>query len=269
MTTSDPDTWQDFRLRVNDPLRINGNRLYLQGHGFAPTFTVTWPNGESRTDTLQWVPTDEMTFLSSGAMRFDPPAGMYPDFQDRLENGIAIQGLFAPTAAFDESGKILSSSFPAPNDPAVAIDVYRGDTGVETNRVSSLFALDQGLIEEGVLNREARVNLREGESTTLPDGTTVRFDGAKEFANYQISYDPAQNWVGVSSIIMMAGLLVSMTVRRRRFWARVTTDDEGRTVVVLGGLARTDRAGWGKEFDRMRVSIKDEFAQHEPASRLH
>lgn len=269
VTASDPAGWQDYQLRVNEPLRINGNRLYLQGHGFAPTFTVTWPNGESRTDTLQWVPSDQVTFLSSGAMRFDPPAGMFPDFQERLENGIAIQGLLAPTAAFDDTGTILSSSFPAPRDPAVAIDVYRGDTGLETNRVSSLFALDQGLIDEGALKREARVNLRVGESTTLPDGTTVRFDGVKEFANYQISYDPGQQWVAVSAVVMMVGLLVSLTVRRRRFWARITTDNDGRTIVALGGLARTDRSGWGKEFDRMRESIKDELARSEPAARMH
>lgn len=265
VTTTSPDTWQEYDLRVNEPLRINGNRLYLQGHGFAPTFTVTWPNGESRTDTLQWVPSDQMTFLSSGAMRFDPPAGMYPDFQERVDNGIAIQGLFAPTAAFD--GKILSSSFPAPNDPAVAIDVYRGDTGLETGRVSSLFALDNRLIEDGLLNREARVNLRPGESTTLPDGTTVRFDGAKEFANYQISYDPLQSWVGVASIVMMGGLLLSISVRRRRFWVRITTLDDGRVRVALGGLARTDRSGWGREFDRMRESIRDGLATGGDAAR--
>ena len=60
---------------------------------------------------------------------------------------------------------------------------------------------------------------------------------------------------------MMAGLILSISVRRRRFWARITTDDDGRTVLTLGGLARTDRAGWGKEFDRMRQSILDSLGK--------
>lgn len=58
--------WQDDRLQVNHPLRVAGDRVYLQGHGYAPTFTVTFPNGETCTDTIQWQPTDATTFLSSG-----------------------------------------------------------------------------------------------------------------------------------------------------------------------------------------------------------
>lgn len=255
VTTTDPSTWPVHHLKVNDPLRISGDRVYLQGHGYAPTFTVTWPNGETRTDTIQWAPADQATFLSSGVMRFDPPAGLYPDFDDRVAHGIAIQGLFAPTAQFD--GQLLTSAAPGMQDPAVAVDVYVGDTGLETGRMPGLFSLDQSLIDDGDLNREARVNLRPGETTTLPDGTEVRFDSAQPFANLQISHDPAQDFVGVSALVMMAGLVLSISIRRRRFWARVTTDEAGRTVVALGGLARTDRAGWGKEFDRMRQSVVD------------
>ena len=51
---------------------------------------------------------------------------------------------------------------------------------------------------------------------------------------------------------MMGGLLVSLVIKRRRVWVRLRTDsDTRRTVVELGGLARTDQAGWGEEFDRL------------------
>lgn len=251
VTTTDPSTWEPYQLRVNHPLRLDdGTRVYLQGHGFAPTFTVTWPNGETRTDTYQWEPTELQTFLSSGIMRFDPPAGMYPDLAERRENQVAIQGLFAPTAHFE--GALLTSSFPRMDDPAVAIDVYQGDAGLDTGRAQSVFSLEQDLIDSGLLEREARVNLTPGESTTLPDGTEVRFDGAEEFANIQVSQDPTQLWVGVSAAVMMAGLTLSLMIRRRRIWARVTVDDDEVTRVDLGGLARTDRSGWGREFDELR-----------------
>ena len=72
------DTWNAYQLRVNEPLRVGGNRVYLLGHGYAPTFTVTFPDGQTRTQTLQWQPEDLQTLLSSGAVRFDPPAGRYP-----------------------------------------------------------------------------------------------------------------------------------------------------------------------------------------------
>ncbi|KAA0918866.1 cytochrome c biogenesis protein ResB [Dietzia sp. ANT_WB102] len=250
VTTTDPDTWEPYEMRVNHPLRVGSTRVYLQGHGFAPTFTVTFPNGETRTDTQHWQPTDLQTFLSSGIMRFDPPAGLYPDLVERRTQQIAIQGLFAPTAQFD--GKLLSSRFPRMDDPAVAIDVYRGDAGLDTGRPQSIFSLEPDLIESGALEREARVNLKPGESTTLPDGTTVRFDGADEFINIQISDDPTQIWVGVSAAVMMAGLVLSLMVRRRRIWARVSVDDDDVTRVELGGLAKTDRSGWGSEFDELR-----------------
>lgn len=250
VSASDPDTWEAFEMRVNHPLRISDSRVYLQGHGFAPTFTVTFPNGETRTDTQPWQPTELQTFLSSGIARFDPPAGLYPELAERRENQIAVQGLFAPTAQFD--GTLLSSRFPRMDDPAVAIDVYKGDAGLDTGRPQSVFSLDPDLIESGALEREARVNLFPGESTTLPDGTQVRFDGAEEFVNIQVSDDPTQIWVGVSAAVMMAGLVLSLMVRRRRIWARVSVDDDGVTRVDLGGLAKTDRSGWGREFDDLR-----------------
>ena len=103
-------TWRPYRLEVNHPLRIGGDRVYLQGHGYAPTFTVTFPNGQKRTQTLQWRPDDPRTLLSSGVIRVDPPGGMYPDAGERRKHQLAIMGLFAPTAAID--GNLLSSSYP-------------------------------------------------------------------------------------------------------------------------------------------------------------
>lgn len=249
---SDPETWQDYQLRVNEPLRLNNDRVYLQGHGFAPTFTVKWPNGESRTQTLQFRPDDLVNFLSSGAMRFDPPAGMYPDLYERRQNQIALQGLFAPTADWQgETGELLTSSFPEMRDPAVAIDVYRGDAGLDTGIAQSIFDLDQTLIHSGQLQKLERVNLEVGESITLDDGTELTFDGASEFANYQISHDPFQRWVLLATIVMLASLVGSLVIKRRRIWVRFTDNGDGTTGIEMAGLARTDRAGWGEELDKI------------------
>ena len=215
----DTDTWRPYHLKVNEPLRIGGDRVYLQGHGYAPTFTVTFPDGQTRTQTVQWRPDDPVTLLSSGVMRFDPPGGTYPNADERRKHQIAIQGLFAPTEQLH--GTLLSSSFPALNNPAVAVDIYRGDTGLDTGRPQSLFSLDPRLIDQKRLTKVARVNLRAGEQTRLDDGTQVRFDGAVPFINVQVSHDPAQVWVLVSALTMMAGLLVSLIVRRRRVWVRI------------------------------------------------
>lgn len=248
---NDPSTWNDYELRVNHPLRLAENRVYLQGHGFAPTFTVEWPNGETRTQTMQFRPDDLVNFLSSGAMRFDPPAGMYPDLFERRQNQLALQGLFAPTAEWaGETGELLTSSYPAMTNPAVAIDIYRGDAGLDTGSPQSIFSLDSGLMHSGQLQKIDRVNLEQGETVTLDDGTKLTFDGASEFANYQISHDPAQFWVLVSTLIMLASLVGSLVIKRRRVWIRLTPTATG-AAVEMGGLARTDRAGWSEEFDEL------------------
>ena len=71
------------------------------------------------------------------------------------------------------------------------------------------------------------------------------------FVNLQVSHDPGQTWVLVFAITMMAGLLVSLLVRRRRVWVRLTPEAAGTVNVELGGLARTDNSGWGDEFERL------------------
>jgi cytochrome c biogenesis protein len=264
---------------VNHPLRVGGDRLYLQGHGYAPTFTVTFPNGQKRTQTLQFRPDNARTLLSSGTIRVDPPAGLYPPDQ-RRKHQLAITGLFAPTQQMD--GKLLSSSFPAMNDPAVAIDIYRGDAGLDTGRPQSLFSIDTRLIEQKRLNKLKRVNLARGQEVRLDDGTVVRFDDATEFVNLQVSHDPGQVWVLVFALTMMGGLLVSLVVRRRRVWARITPSGgqersdsgigsggqersdsgtksaPGTVNVELGGLARTDNSGWGEELDKLSQKILTE-----------
>lgn len=266
--------WRDAQLEVNKPLRTGGDRVYLQGHGYAPTFTVIFPDGQERSETIQWAPTEQMTFLSSGVMRFDPPGGTYPDSDDRRKHQIAIEGLFAPTAQM--SGTLLASAFPAMRDPAVAVDIYRGDAGLDTGKPQSIFELDQSLINQGRLVKQTRVNLYPGESTTLDDGTQIRFDGAVDFVNLQVSHDPAQGWALVFALSALVGLVVSLTVKRRRVWIRVTPLDTDttsrRTVVELGGLARTDQAGWGDEFDRLadrllrqpEIGLTDEQAPAAP-----
>lgn len=252
---SDPGTWEPTTLRVNHPLRVNGDRVYLQGHGFAPQITVTWPDGETRTQMIQFRPTDVQNFLSSGVMRFDPPAGMFPDLTQRRENQIAIEGVFAPTAKWTgPNDDMLQSSFPAMDDPAMAVDVYVGDAGLDTGRSQNIFVLDQSLIASGQLEKVQRLNLTPGQEVTIPGGITVRFDGAAEYANYQISRDPTQVWSLVATVVMLASLIGSLTIKRRRIWVRYIPTDSG-TRVELGGLARTDRAGWGPEFERIADDV--------------
>ncbi|HZS22025.1 MAG TPA: cytochrome c biogenesis protein ResB [Pseudonocardiaceae bacterium] len=244
-------TWHPYQLRVNDPLRMGGTRVYLIGHGYAPQFTVTFPDGQQRSAAVQWAPVELGTMLSEGTTKFDPP-GVTDDAVRRTRQ-LAITGLFAPTAAF--RGSLLSSGFPALLDPAVAIDVLKGDLGNNSGRGQSIFSIDQSMVDSGRLKQVARSNLRPGEQLTLPDGTIVHFDGVTRFVSLQVSYDPAQPWVLAFAVLVLGGLGLSLAVKRRRFWARAAPGGPVGTVVELGGLARTEAAGYGEEFDRIVADL--------------
>src|SRR5699024_11680186 len=44
-------------------------------------------------------------------------------------------------------------------DPAMAVDIYRGDAGLDTGTAQSIFDLDTSLVHSGQLQRIDRVNL--------------------------------------------------------------------------------------------------------------
>ena len=60
------------------------------------------------------------------------------------------------------------------------------------------------------------------------------------------------------AVLIILGLGVSLTVKRRRVWVRATPQDDGRTLVEVGGLARTDQAGYGEEFTRLARAVLNE-----------
>ncbi len=81
---------------MNHPLRIQGDRVYLIGHGFAPELTFHMPDGSVRHDVAVFAPQDPSTLLSEGVFKEPGP-------NDKNED-IGVSGLFAPTPAFQRHG---------------------------------------------------------------------------------------------------------------------------------------------------------------------
>ncbi len=256
---NDPNTWQSYDLKVNSPLNIDGDKVYLAGNGYAPVFTVTYPNGQQRTNVIQWKPDDAVTYLSEGATKFDPPG--ITDPTELHKKQIAVTGLFAPTAVITNG--VMTSSFPAPNNPGVAAQIYEGNLGSDSDE-QSIFDIDQNMVDNGSLKLVAQANLSLGQQVTLPDGTKVRFDAVQRWVSLMITHDPTADYVLVFAVLLLLGLVTSLVIKRRRIWVRVTPagddDPAGRTVIDVGGLARTDQAGYGEEFTRLSARILDAVA---------
>ena len=103
--------------------------------------------------------------------------------------------------------------------------------------------------------------------TGLPGGLTLTVDGVTNYAVFSVKYDPGKGLVLWAAIAMLLGLIGSLLIRRRRVWKRARTVDDphepsarGRTVVEIGGLARTGNLS--AEFDdpvrRVRVRLPEQ-----------
>jgi cytochrome c biogenesis protein len=218
-------------IAVNKPLRLDGNRIYVTGHGFSPTFTVTRPDGTAITDvSVPFLPSDQTTMASQGALKV-------PDLGTGDDDQLALEGFFAPTGLV--RGGILTSVDPRPLAPQVALVAYQGYLGLDSGVPQSVYSLDASQIDRGRLTKVGAANLSVGQSMTLPDGSTVAFTGYREFAALQFSHNPGQIWVLAAAISLLAGLLGMLLLNRQRVFARVTDGGgTGGTVLTLASLSR-------------------------------
>jgi cytochrome c biogenesis protein len=205
------------------------------------------------TQTAAFLPQDPY-FTSEGAFSFQGPG----------ENSdIGIAGVFAPTPVEQFSG-VVQSGAPQANNPLLAIVVYTGQLnpgGVP----QSVYSLNQQQIDNKKLVQAGSKNLLVGQSLSLADGTKVTFDGYKQWASLQVSHDPTQSYLLIAAVAMVAGLLASLTIRRRRLWIRLSAADDGaRTLVEVGGLARTDSGVFTDEFATLINRLKAVLGAAEP-----
>jgi cytochrome c biogenesis protein len=241
-------------ITVNHPLRIEGDRVYLINHGFSPTVTVVRPDGRRITDTVAFLPQDG-NLTSEGAFSFAGPDD---------DHGIGIQGLFAPTPVEQTHG-VITSAAPQAKNPVLAIFVYTGQLN-PGGQPQSVYSLNQNQIDTGKLKKVGAKNLSVGQSLTLADGTKITFDGYKQWASLQVSHDPTQTYLLIAAVLMVTGLLGSLAIRRRRLWLRLTSEESGsRTLVEVGGLARTDAGNFPDEFTAVVEKLRIALRADEPA----
>ncbi|BCJ38162.1 cytochrome c biogenesis protein [Actinocatenispora thailandica] len=237
-----------YDLSVNHPLRINGASVYLVGNGYSPVIRYTDRYGRTQTTTAPFIPQDG-NFTSNGVALF-PDANVDPKTGKRnVDLQMAFQGVFFPTTA-KRGGQ--ASTYPGLRDPGLLLFAYRGNTGTDAGIPHSVYTLDHSQIANGQLKQIGKNPklLRPGQSWTLDDGTKVEFVGVKRWATLQIRRDPASRIMLIAGIAMLAGLLGSLTIRRRRVWFRFAPDGAG-SAVSAGGLARNEYAGFSDEFDRL------------------
>jgi cytochrome c biogenesis protein len=223
-------------IEVNRPLSVDGAKVYLIGHGYAPEFKVTDARGHVEyNDAQPFVSGASGNFLSEGVLKLP---GAQPE-------QLGFTGVFVPTAV--DIGGTLESVFPAADNPAVSLIAYAGNLGMNSGPPQSVYQLDTAGMRR--LTAQPQV-LQVGQSLKLPDGQgTITFSGYRQWVSLAITHDPGQLPALICGIAALGGLLLSFMVRRRRVFVRARPGQHGTTVNV-GGLARTDASG----------GFEDEFA---------
>jgi cytochrome c biogenesis protein len=234
-------------VRVNEPLVVDGTKVFLIGNGYAPHFTVRDGQGHVVfSGPVPFLPRDG-NFTSTGVVKA-------PDARPAQ---LGFQAIFLPTAALDpQRGPI--SLFPDAKDPRVFVTAWKGDLGLDSGQPQSVYRLDTSRMQQLQDGDQPLAKaLAVGDTMTLPDGLgSITFDRVQRWATFQVARDPGKTSALVAALLALAGLMASLFVRRRRVWVRAYAGADGRTVVEFGGLARTESEGLADEVERLAGRIE-------------
>jgi cytochrome c biogenesis protein len=250
---------QHTRISVNHPLDVDGTKVYLISHGYAPHITVRDGQGQiAYSGPVVFLPEDS-TFRSFGVVKVPDAVG--PDGPTQL----GFEGELYPTYAFtDASGPF--SAFPDAKNPALSLLAYQGDLGLDGGVPQSVYSLDKDHLSpiRNADGKPMRVDLMLHQSVTLPDGLgSVTFDGMSRFVKLQVSHSPGDLIALTGVILALLGLLGSLFIRPRRIWVRVRRDDtpddptgRRRTLVEVAGLDRSAGGDLSGEIDEITAKLK-------------
>jgi cytochrome c biogenesis protein len=228
-----------YDVRVNHPLDVGGAKVFLVGHGYSPIIRVKDKSGHVVYDQATPFLPDDSEFSSHGVVKVPSLGG--------ARGQLGLTGFFYPTEGILPNGTV-TSVYPAPDKPVLSLAAWSGNLGLDSGVPQSVYSLPVANLKNiGV------TQLTPGHSWHLRNGTTVTFVGLQQWATFQVAHEPGKRTVLLGAILIIAGLLGSLRVRRRRFWLRAVPaaagENDRRTVVTAAGLARSDVDGFAAELD--------------------
>jgi cytochrome c biogenesis protein len=245
--TSPSAASKPYDIEVNHPLDIDGAKVFLVGHGYSLKISVTNAAGKTvYAGDTPFLP-DDSEFTSHGVVKI-------PDLGDGQQLGLT--GFFYPTQGYAANGTV-TSVYPAPDRPVLSLAAWSGNLGMNTGAPQSVYSLNVAALKNiGV------TQLSPGKTWHLKNGATVTFHGVDQWATFQVAHEPGKRTLLAGAILVIAGLLCSLRVRRRRFWLRAVPaadgDPDERTVVMAAGLARSDVDGFSGELEDLVGRIAGE-----------
>lgn len=240
-------------IRVNHPLKVGDTKVYLNGNGYAPVVSVK--DGKGRTayrGPVAFLPQDG-NLTSSGVVKVTD----YRDGKGRRDQ-LGFQGFFVPTFGGSGAGTMFSQS-PALQYPVLFLTAYHGDLGLDYGAAQSVYQLDTERMKQFKTSdgRPLAKKILPGESMKLPDGGgSLKFEGVRKWAQFQVVHQVGNGWALGGALAAIAGLAGSLFIQRRRVWVRAVTGTDGRTVVEMAGLGRSESARLPEELGDLAFSLQ-------------
>jgi cytochrome c biogenesis protein len=195
---------------------------------------------------------------------------------------LGFTGFFLPTAEPTFTNGPVSI-FPDPNNPEVALSVWEGNL-FPGGAPQSVYTLNTEEMKQVLQpnGSPALFRLKPGETKQLPGGRgSITFDSVKRFAGLSVRTDPGAPISLVSAILATLGLILGLTIMRRRVFVRVRPaptgaaggDPEGSldsppgadgrpaTVVTIGGLSKDSDPGLAAIVTAITSGVNDRLSE--------
>ncbi|MFD7090627.1 cytochrome c biogenesis protein ResB [Streptomyces sp. NPDC059896] len=244
-------------IEVNKPLDVDGSKVYLIAHGYAPVVSVKDGRGkEVFRGAVPLLPIDN-NVSSTGAIK------VMDGYRDKngKKDQLGFAAFFVPTYGGKGSGQMFSR-FPALDFPVLNIGAYHGSLGVDSGLPQNVYQLntDKMTAFKDAKGNVLKKTLMPGDSLTLPDGAgSITFEKeVKEWASFQITHQPGDAWALAGAIAAIAGLAGSLFIQRRRVWVRAVRGADGVTVVEMAGLGRSESAKLPEELAELAGTLHSE-----------
>ncbi|MFF2645505.1 cytochrome c biogenesis protein ResB [Streptomyces niveus] len=256
-TTDGGATERKSVIEVNEPLEVNGSKVYLIGHGYAPVLTVR--DGKGKVvfkGATPLLPIDN-NITSTGAIKV---MDGYRDKNGKKEQ-LGFNAFFVPTFAGKGNGNMFSQ-FPELDYPVLALTAYQGSLGVDSGLPQNVYQLDTSKMKQfkDADGNKLAQRLLPGETMKLPGGAgSVTFEkDIKEWATFQVSQQPGSGLALTGAIGAVLGLVGSLFIQRRRIWVRTVRGADGVTVLEMAGLGRSESAKLPEELGDLALTLNAE-----------
>ncbi len=249
-------------IEVNHPLRSGETKAYLIGHGYAPHVVLRNRYGQVVFDDTPPCDPSGSAALDSTCVIKVPDPGLPPAGRLKVPQQLAFYGPLTPSPPADGSP---FSTGPQLRDPVLRLQVLVGDLHLDAGAPQNVYALDRSALRVLPVDGPSGPRNRVGQLlhpdtpgqrtlTGLPAGMTLTVDGVRNWATFAVKNDPGKGLVLWAAIIMLAGLVGSLNVRRRWIWVRAAASGvssasgvsiagepgpHSQTLVEVGGLTRT------------------------------